>query len=108
MSEVSYVTKEAFKEEVLESEIPVIIDFTADWCGPCKMVSPVVAELAGEWEGKIKVFKLDVDNDKELAVEYGVMSIPTLILFINGEIAERLIGFKPKKKLIKKFQAYVS
>ncbi len=108
MSEVNYVTSDTFEAEVIQSEIPVLVDFTASWCGPCKMVAPVVAELAEEWDGKIKVLKLDVDNDKEKAMEYRVMGVPTLMLFVNGEVAERLVGFKPKKKLIKKLKAYIS
>ena len=107
MSEVNYVTNYAFGEDVLQSEIPVLVDFTASWCGPCKMLAPVVAELAEEWAGKIKVLKLDVDQDKELAVKYGGMGVPTLMLFINGEVEERLTGFKPKKRLVKKFKAYL-
>ncbi|OQY26316.1 MAG: thioredoxin [Anaerolineaceae bacterium 4572_5.1] len=79
MSEVNYVTKDKFKEDVLEAGTPILIDFTADWCGPCKMMAPVLAELAKEWEGKIKILKLDVDENKEIAARYGVMSIPTLI-----------------------------
>jgi len=108
VSEVNYVSKDTFKEDVLESEIPVLIDFTAKWCGPCKMMAPVLVELAEEWKGKIKVLKLDVDENKEIAARYGVMGIPTLMLLVNGEVAERLTGFKPKKKIIKKFQEYIS
>jgi len=108
VSEVNYVTKDKFKEDVLEAGTPILIDFTADWCGPCKMMAPVLAELAKEWEGKIKILKLDVDENKEIAARYGVMSIPTLMLFVNGEVAERLTGYKPKKKLIKKFREYIN
>ena len=107
MGAVNYVSSAAFEAKVIQSEIPVLIDFTADWCGPCKMMSPVLAELAQEWEGKIKVLKLDVDENKEIAVKYGVMSIPTLMLFVKGEVEERLTGYKPKKRLMKKFKAYL-
>ena len=107
MSAVNYVNNDTFKAEVLESEIPVLVDFTADWCGPCKMMAPMLVELAEEWEGKIKVLKLNVDEDKEIAVGYGVMGIPTLMLFIRGEVAERLTGYKPKKKLVKKLGTYL-
>lgn len=107
MGAVNYVSGDAFEADVIQSEIPVLVDFTADWCGPCKMMAPMLAELAQEWEGKIKVLKLDVDENKDTAVGYGVMGIPTLMLFVNGEVKERLTGYKPKKILMKKFTAYL-
>lgn len=107
MGEVNYVTGEEFQEDVLDSETPVLLDFTAAWCGPCKMLAPVMEELADEWAGKIKIYKVDVDKDNDIAKNYGVMSVPTLMLFVNGEEAERLTGFRPKKRLMKKFEGYL-
>jgi len=107
MSDLEYVTDETFEEEVLNADNPVLIDFTAAWCGPCKMLSPVISELAQEWEGKVKVRKFDVDKNKEMPQKFGIMGVPTLMLFKNGEISERVTGFKPKKHLLKKFSPYL-
>lgn len=85
-------TESNFKSEVLESEIPVLMDLYADWCGPCKMMGPVVAEMAEKFEGKIKVGKLNVDNDGAIAQQYGVASIPTFLFFKGGEVVEKAIG----------------
>lgn len=107
MSEIQHVTDQDFEEEVLNETGPVLIDFTAAWCGPCKMLNPIIDELAEEWEGKVKIRKLDVDENKNTIEKFGVMGVPTLMLFENGEVAERLTGFKPKKELKKKFGPYV-
>jgi len=108
MSEINHVTEDTFKIEVLDSGQPVIVDFTAVWCGPCKMLEPVVKELSVDWEGKAKVVKLDVDNNANLAMQYQVMGVPTLMLFVDGEPKERLTGFQPKKRIIKKFSGYIA
>jgi len=90
------LTADNFKTEVLESEIPVLVDFWASWCGPCKMLGPVISQIAEEYEGKVKVGKVNVDDEEELAMEYGIQSIPTVLLFKGGEVVEQSLGFKPK------------
>lgn len=97
-----------WQTQVLESETPVLVDFWAEWCGPCKMIAPIVDELAEEYEGKLRVAKLDADTNQEVMMNYGVMGIPTLILFKNGEAVERITGFKPKDKILGKIQAHLS
>lgn len=90
------LTVDNFKTEVLESDMPVLVDFWAPWCGPCKMLGPVISELAEEYEGKVKVGKVNVDEEDELAAQYGIQSIPTVLLFKGGEVVEQSLGFKPK------------
>ena len=94
-----HLTKDNFKEEVLESKVPVLVDFWAAWCGPCQMVGPVIEEIAGEVTDA-KVGKVDVDSEKELAKQYKVMSIPTLIVFKDGEAVKREVGAKPKNEIL--------
>ncbi len=100
MAEIT-LTNENFKQEVLSSDIPVLVDFWATWCGPCRMLAPVIEEIANENEGKIKVGKVNVDEFAELASFYGVSNIPTVILFKNGAVAETSVGYKPKDQLLK-------
>ncbi|HBX71142.1 MAG TPA: thioredoxin [Chloroflexi bacterium] len=107
MSELQYVNEDDFTREVLEAQQPVLVDFTAVWCGPCKMLEPIVVELAGEWAGKVKVVKLDVDHNANLAMQYQVMGVPTLMLFNQGEIKERLTGYKPKKQIVSKLTPHI-
>ena len=102
MSNSQIVTDETFSEQVLKSSLPILVDFWAIWCGPCRMVAPIVDELARENEGKLKVMKLDVDENQNTSMAYGVMSIPTLILFKDGKPVERIVGFRPKGDLAKK------
>ena len=106
MAEIAKMNEDSFQSEVLESSQPVLVDFTAVWCGPCKMLDPVVKQLAQDWDGKAKVVKLDVDENPNLAMNYGVMGIPTLMLFKNGEPVERVTGYQPKDRLDKKFSAH--
>ena len=96
---VTEVTDDNFQAEVLEAETPVLVDFWAPWCGPCRMVAPVVEEIAKERGDALKVVKLNVDENQQTAIEYDVMSIPTLILFNNGQVAKKVIGAYPKRKL---------
>ena len=93
-----------FDAEVLQSDIPVFVDFYADWCGPCKMMSPVIDKLAEEFDGKIKVGKVNVDDNGDLAVRYGIMSIPNMVFFKNGEVADRVVGAIPKPAMKEKFE----
>ncbi len=93
------VDNNSFKSDVLESAEPVVVDFWAEWCGPCKMISPSLEEIATEMDGKIKVAKLNIDENPELAAQYGVRSIPTLMLFKNGEVADMKVGAAPKTAL---------
>ncbi len=97
------LSSENFKEEVLNSEKPVLVDFYADWCGPCNAMAPVIEELAKELEGKAKVGKINVDENSDIAVEYNVMSIPTLIVFKNGKEEKRLVGLRDKEELLRLF-----
>lgn len=93
------VTIENFEKEVLHSEVPVLVDFWANWCGPCKMMIPIVGELEKELEGKAKVCKVNIDEEADLAVKYGIMSIPTFIVFKNGEVVSTAVGMRDKEEL---------
>ena len=106
MADVEYITEENFDTEVLKSDLPVLVDFTAVWCGPCKMLAPVVDELAQEWQGKVNIYKMDVDTSPSTPLKYNVMGVPSLILFKDGEIAARITGFRPKKQLITTFEPH--
>ncbi|PIZ98381.1 MAG: thioredoxin [Candidatus Komeilibacteria bacterium CG_4_10_14_0_2_um_filter_37_10] len=97
-----HVTDQNFQQEVLQAKIPVFVDFYATWCGPCKMMSPVIDELSKEYEGKIKIVKLDVDANQTTAQQYQVMSIPTMFIFKNGQIVQQLVGYQDKSKLKEK------
>ena len=106
MSNIIEVNEENFGSEVLESESPVLVDFGAVWCGPCKMLDPVVDELAQDWGDNVKVVKVDADESPNILMQYGIMGIPTLMFFVGGEVKERVTGFQPKKNLVKKFEKH--
>lgn len=106
MVEIPKISQNNFKIDVLDALLPVLVDFTAVWCGPCKMLDPVVKQLADQWNGKVKVMKLDVDDHPQLAMEYQVMGVPTLMLFKNGQPVERVTGYQPKDRLEKKFSPH--
>ena len=101
------LTDANFDEEVISSDIPVIVDFWAIWCGPCKMIAPVIEEIAEEYRGKIKVGKLDVDNNRQIATNFMIRSIPTLLIFKNGRVVEQIIGVVAKSNLVEKVEKYL-
>jgi thioredoxin 1 len=102
------ITKDNFKAEVLESPVPVLVDFWADWCRPCKMVAPFLEQIAEEYSGRLKVGKVNVDDENDLAGQHGIESIPTMIIYKNGEVVGRQTGALPKHELEKTFKAFVT
>lgn len=96
------LTRENFHNEVVESSIPALVDFWATWCGPCRAIAPIVEELAEQYDGKLKVGKVDIDVHQQLAAEFGIRSIPTILLFKDGKMAEQIVGAVPKKQLEEK------
>lgn len=102
------LTDGEFSTQVLEADAPVLVDFWATWCGPCKMIAPVLEEIASEMDGQLTVGKLDVDENGITAQQYGVMSIPTLILFKDGEPVDRIVGFKPKEALVSQLSRHLN
>ncbi len=99
------VTDSTFEEEVIKSDVPVIVDFWAIWCGPCRVIGPVVEEIGEEYGEKAKVVKLDVDNNNQTAMKYGIRNIPTLLFFKNGEVVDKQVGVVPKPVLVNKLEA---
>jgi len=101
------VTEQSFEKEVLQSATPVLVDFWAAWCGPCRAIAPIIEQLATEYAGRLKVVKLDVDDNGEISIRYGVMNIPTLLLFKGGNVVERWIGVQPKPALMTRIQPHL-
>ncbi len=102
------VTDATFEEVVVNAQTPILVDFWAEWCGPCKMIAPVLEEIAQEMDGQILVGKLDVDHNPDTAMAFGVMSIPTLLLFKDGQPVERIVGFQPKAQLMKRLASHLA
>jgi len=98
MAEIT-VTKKNFEQEVLQSELPVLVDFWASWCGPCKMLAPIIEEIAKEYEGKVKVGKVNVDDEADLAYKFNIVSIPTLLVFKNGQVVNQSVGYISKEQV---------
>ncbi len=102
MANLLEITESNFEQEVLNSDVPVLVDFWAVWCAPCKMIAPIVEELAGEYADKLKVGKCDVDNNQNVAIKYGIRSIPTVLIFKNGEVVAQIVGALPKAHIKEK------
>lgn len=102
MSALLAITESNFEAEVIKSDLPVLVDFWAVWCSPCKIIAPIVEDLAKDYEGKLKVAKCDVDSNQSVAIKYGIRSIPTILVFKNGEVAEQIIGAATKHHIVEK------
>jgi thioredoxin 1 len=108
MAKPVQVTDSTFEDVVVNAETPVLVDFWAEWCGPCKMIAPVLEDIAKDMDGQLVVGKLDVDHNQDTAMAFGVMSIPTLLLFKNGEPIERIVGYQPKEQLMSRLRPHFS
>ena len=100
MAAISEVSDDTFEQEVDKSALPVLVDFSAEWCGPCKLLVPVLEEIAAEYEGKLRVIRVDVDNNRNSAARFGVLSVPTLLLMRDGQVKDQIVGNVPKRQLV--------
>jgi thioredoxin 1 len=107
MAQPLHVTDDSFDSDVLQSNIPVLIDFWAAWCGPCRMIAPIIDEMSGEYEGKALICKVDVDNNQQIAMKYGIRSIPTILIFKGGEVVDSIVGALPKGQIEEKLKAHL-
>jgi thioredoxin 1 len=107
MSALEHVTTSTFDEMVLKSTTPVLVDFWAEWCGPCRAVGPILEEISNEHGDKIKIVKLNTDEESAIAIKYGITSIPTLNVFVNGEVVKSIIGARPKPALLKELDSFI-
>ena len=101
------ITDNTFRDTVLASDKPVLVDFWAVWCGPCRMLAPTIEELASDFEGKAVIGKVDVDNNQQVSIEYGIRSIPTVLIFKNGEVVDKIVGVAPKETIAQKLNAHM-
>lgn len=102
------VNDHSFEGEVLQSPLPVLVEFSAEWCGPCKQIEPLLEQLEAEWQGKVRLAKIDVDQNVDTTLRYQVMSLPTIILFVKGEARQRVSGKQPRDRLVEKFSPYIA
>jgi len=107
MAKISNTNDATFQADVLNSSTPVLVDFTAAWCGPCKQLEPIIQQLARDWDGKLQVYKLDVDENPAITIQYQVMGVPTVILFKKGQPVERFSGYQPKDRIISKLYPHL-
>jgi thioredoxin 1 len=107
MAQPIHLADATFEQEVLKSDLPVLIDFWAAWCGPCRMIAPVIDELANDYDGKAKICKLDVDNNQQTAMQFGIRSIPTILIFKGGEVVDTIVGAVPKEQILNKLKSHI-
>lgn len=107
MAQPIHLSDDSFEQEVVKSDLPVLIDFWAAWCGPCRMIAPVIDELANDYAGQAKICKLDVDNNQQTAMQFGIRSIPTILIFKGGEVVDTIVGAVPKEQILNKLKSHI-